>query len=166
MLIRVICGECEIHECFYKLVFFQQTVTTVTSSHLIERLHLIRLNARIPDKERNRLGGMRTKLARSRMIGQHSDCYGFVPIFHSFVNRTYGTLIKILDRQEFQVDVSFMSGLIAGFDMQLNKIVSFQSFEGSGYFIFIIRIIKSGSSFYGNTAQTGIVTDSVNQIDC
>ena len=35
MLIRVICGECEIHECFYKLVFFQQTVTTVTSSHLI-----------------------------------------------------------------------------------------------------------------------------------
>lgn len=41
-----------IHKFFYKLIFFQHTVTAIASRYLVIRLHFIRFDARIPDKER------------------------------------------------------------------------------------------------------------------
>jgi len=120
----------------------------VASGYFIIRLHFVRLDTRIPDKERNGIRCMSTKLTGSRMIGQYSDGYRFVPIFHCFINRTYGTFIKILDSEKFQVDVSLVSGLITGFDMQINKIICLQCFQGSGHFVCVVRLIKSGRSLY------------------
>ena len=59
-----------LHKFVYKLIFFQQTVAAAASRHFIKSLHLVRLNTRIPNKERYRFVGMCTQLAGSGMIGQ------------------------------------------------------------------------------------------------
>ena len=41
-----------LHKFVYKLIFFQQTVAAAASRHFIKSLHLVRLNTRIPNKER------------------------------------------------------------------------------------------------------------------
>lgn len=78
------------------------------------------------------------------MIGQNGNRYRFVPVFHCFVNRSYGTFVEILDREKFQVDIPFVPRLIAGFNVKINKIVRFQGFQCGSYFILVIRIIKPG----------------------
>ena len=95
---------------------------------------------------------MGAKLAGSGMVGQYGNRHRLVPILHCFVDRTYSTFVEVLYRQELQVDISFVSRLIAGFDMKINEIVRLQCFQGGSYFILIICIIQSGGSLYRNAA--------------
>lgn len=78
---------------------------------------------RYPDanEERDRFGRMRTEFAGSGMVGQYGDSNGFLPILHSLVDRTYGTAVQILNRHNLQGDISFVTGLITGLDMQVDK---------------------------------------------
>ena len=73
-----------LHKFVYKLIFFHQTVAAAASRHFIKSLHLVRLNTRIPNKERYRFVGMCTQLAGSGMIGQNGNGDRFFPIFHRF----------------------------------------------------------------------------------
>ena len=47
-----------LHKFVYKLIFFHQTVAAAASRHFIKSLHLVRLNTRIPNKERYRFVGV------------------------------------------------------------------------------------------------------------
>ena len=90
-----------------------------------------RLYTRIPDEKRNGFGRMRTELAGSGMVGQYGDGNGFLPILHSLVDRTYSTAVQILNRHNLQGDVSFVTGLITGLDMQVDKIIRPQCIKGA-----------------------------------
>ena len=107
---------------------------------------------------------MCTQLAGSRMIGQNGNGDRFFPIFHRFINRTYGAAIQIFNGQPLQRKVSFMSRLIAGLDMQVNEIIRFQCVKSGSHFILVIGIVQSGRSFHRQAAQSGIIADTVNQI--
>ena len=108
---------------------------------------------------------MGTKFARGRMIGQYGNGYRFVPILHSFIDRANSTAIQVFNCKKLQRNISFMSRLITGFDMEIDEVIRLQCFQCSCHFVFIIRIIKSGCSFYRNAAKSGIVSDSIYQID-
>ena len=107
---------------------------------------------------------MRTEFAGSGMVGQYGDSNGVLPILHSLVDRTYGTAVQILNRHNLQGDVSFMTGLITGLDMQVDKIIRPQCIKGGSHLILIVGIIKPRRTFYGDTPQPRIVADTVNQI--
>lgn len=50
-----------------------------------------------------------------------------------------------------------MTGLITGLNMQIHKIIRTQCFQSSQSLPFVISSIKSGCSFYINTAQACIM---------
>ena len=154
----------KIKEFIDKLVFFHQSVTAFTGCHFIKCPYFVSLDTRMPDEEWNRFGRMRTELAGSGMVGQYGDGNGFLPILHSLVDRTYSTAVQILNRHNLQGDVSFMTGLITGFDMQVDKIIRPQCIESGSHLILIVGIIKPRRTFYGDTPQPRIVADAVNQI--
>ena len=112
-----------------------------------------RFDARIPDKELHRKS-MGAKFAGSRMVGQYGNRHRLVPVLHCFVDRAYSTFVEVLYRQEFQIDIPFVSRLITSLDLKINEIhqVFYECFQSGSYFILIICIIQSGSSLYCNTA--------------
>ena len=118
----------------------------------------------MPNEERDRFGRMRTEFAGSGMVGQYGNGNGFLPILHSLVDRTYSTAVQILNRHNLQGDISFVTGLITGLDMQVDKIIRPQCIKGGSHLILIVGIIKPRRTFYGDAPQSGIVADAVNQI--
>ena len=95
---------------------------------------------------------MGAKFAGSRMVGQYGNRHRLVPVLHCFVDRAYSTFVEVLYRQEFQIDIPFVSRLITGLDLKINEIVRLQCLQSGSYFILIICIIQSGGSLYRNTA--------------
>ena len=85
------------HKFIDKFVFFHQSVAAVAGRYFVVILHLVRLDARIPDEKRNRFVGVCSKFAGGGMVGKHGDGYGLIPIFHCFIDRADGTLVQILD---------------------------------------------------------------------
>ena len=62
--------------------------------------------------------------------------------------------------------IAFVSGLIACLDMQIYKIICLQSFDCRLRLTFIIGVSKTCRSFHDDVTETGIMTDTANQIDC
>ena len=84
-------------------------------------------DCRTADRKRDRCGRMLAQLDGDRMIGQN----GKVDIFsllQRFKERDNDFCIKIFDRLEFQFQVPQMGTLIHSLNMQIDKIVCFQSF--------------------------------------
>ena len=107
---------------------------------------------------------MCAEFARCGMVGKHGNGYRFVPILHGLVDRPYYPLVEILDGELLQLEVAFVSGLIARLDMQINQIVRFQCIKSSIHLILIIRVVKTGGTFYIDASQTGIHTDAIDQV--
>ena len=57
-----------------------------------------------------------------------------------------------------------MSGLIAGFDMQIDEIIRLQGFQCGSHFVLIIGIVQSGSTFHCQATQVRIISDTIDQI--
>jgi threonine synthase len=147
----LLCGGT--HKFINKLVFFHQSVTAFAGCHFIKCPYFVSLDTRMPNEERDRFGRMRTEFAGSGMVGQYGDSNGFLPILHSLVDRTYGTAVQILNRHNLQGDISFVTGLITGLDMQVDKIIRPQCIKGGSHLILIVGIIKPRRTFYGDTGS-------------
>ena len=108
---------------------------------------------------------MCTQFARCGVVGKHGNSHRFVPIFHCLINRPYNPLIQIFNSELFQLKIPLMPCLVTGFDMQIDKVIRPKCFQCSSNLVFIICIIKSCCPLHGDATQSGIISDSVNQID-
>ena len=108
---------------------------------------------------------MCTKFARRGMIGQYGYAYRFRPILNSIQDRTDKTMIEVCNRAEFELHISIVTGLIAGFDMQIDKIISLQSPQRSLYLSHVVCIVQARSTFNIDDAQPGIPTYPPDKVD-
>lgn len=73
---------------------------------------------------------MRADGTRSRMVGQDGNRYRFIPFLQLFEDDADGPFVQILDSPDFQIDISFVSGFVAGFNMKIDEVICFQCFQG------------------------------------
>ena len=118
----------------------------------------------MPYEERHRLGGVRAQLAGSGMVGQDGDGHWLVPVFHRFVDGAYSAAVEVLDSAQLEVCVAFVAGLVAGFDVEVDKVVGAQGLDGCCCFILVVSVVEAGCSFYGDAAQAGVAADAVDEV--
>lgn len=70
---------------------------------------------------------MRADGTRSRMVGQDGNRYRFIPFLQLFEDDADGPFVQILDSPDFQIDISFVSGFVAGFNMKIDEVVCFSA---------------------------------------
>ena len=102
----------------------------------------------------------------SRVIRQDGDAYWFFPLGNLIVDRLDESPVKIFNSLDLQLQIAIMASLIACFYVYIYEIVAFlQSINSSLRLTLIVGVSKTCRSFHDDVAETGIMTDTANQID-
>ena len=100
----------------------EKAIGAIDTRHLVVLLHIVGLDATIPDQEGYGLSYVDTHLYGSEMIGQHSDTNGFLPLTYLIIYRSYQSLVEILDGLHLQFQITVVSGLIARLNMYEHEV--------------------------------------------
>ena len=141
--LRIKSEELRIHKGFDEAVALEQTVGAVLTSELVESLHLIRLNGWMVDAEGYGLVGVRAMGNGRWVVGEQSNCKPLMISLNGgklFQDRTNEPFVEGIDTTKFQFQIAVVTSLIAGFDMEIDEIVSFQGIEGGLCFAFVIGV--------------------------
>ena len=99
------------------------------------------------------------------MVRKNGYCHWLVPILHFLIDRTYRTLVKVLNRLEFQFKVTIMTSLITCLNVQIDKIICLECLNSSCCLTLIVGVVKSCSSFYVDATKSCIMTYSTNEVN-
>ncbi len=100
------------------------------------------------------------------MVRKQSHCHRLIPHRKLPHNRSHHPAVKILYRSYLQFKISVVTRLISSFDMQEHKIISAKCLQRGKTFPLIIGVNKPGSTLNMYRTQSGIVTYTIDQVDC
>ena len=118
----------------------------------------------MPDEEGYWLPDVDALLYRCEMIRQHGDAYRLVPRLHLFIYRGDEALIEILDGLELQIQVTVVTGLVAGLHMNEYEIIMLQCLDGCLSLSFVVGVGQSCGTRNLNNLQSCIVADTADEI--
>ena len=108
----------------------EKSVGAADTADLVVLLHFVGLDVAMPDEEGHGLSDVDALFDRCQMVGEYGYADGLVPRANLIIYRGDEPLVKILDGTELQFEVAVVAGLVAGFNMDEDKVLCAQRLDG------------------------------------
>ena len=118
----------------------------------------------MPYKERYRFLNVSANLHRCRVIREHCDTHGLFPFADFFENRFHNATVEIVDSSQFQIQITVVSGFVAGFKMEKNEVLMTESVYSCLCLALIVGVRESCGTRHFHHIKSGIVSDATDEI--